>query len=254
MKGCGYNMLTEDRHSNILSLLDKDGSVTVQQLMKELQTSESTIRRDLNQLDAQGFLTKVHGGAIAKNTIYSTMDENVMNRKAMNAEAKIRIAKYAASLIEPEDFVYLDAGTTTELMIDYITNRQTVFVTNAISHAKKLSDIGFRVYILGGEFKSATEAIVGEEAVETLDKYNFTKGFWGTNGISVETGFSTPEVKEAMVKKKSMQNCKERYILADGSKFSQISSVKFAEFADATIITTNLNSKAFQKYKNIKEV
>ena len=161
-------MLTEERHSNILSLLDKDGSVTVQQLMKELQTSESTIRRDLNQLDAQGFLTKVHGGAIAKNTIYSTMDENVMNRKAMNAEAKIRIAKYAASLIEPEDFVYLDAGTTTELMIDYITNRQTVFVTNAISHAKKLSDIGFRVYILGGEFKSATEAIVGEEAVETI--------------------------------------------------------------------------------------
>ena len=254
MKGRGYNMLTEDRHSNILSLLDKEGSVTVQQLMKELQTSESTIRRDLNQLDSQGFLTKVHGGAIAKNTIYSTMDENVMNRKALNADAKIKIAKYAASLIEPGDFVYLDAGTTTELMIDYITNRQTVFVTNAISHAKKLSDIGFRVYILGGEFKSATEAIVGEEAIISLDKYNFTKGFWGANGVTKGNGFTTPDVKEAMVKKKSMQKTKERYVLCDSSKFGEICSISFAEFKSARIITTKIENNEYRGMKNITEV
>lgn len=247
-------MLTEDRHTSILALLQQEGSVTVHQLMERLNTSESTIRRDLNQLDSQGFLTKVHGGAIAKSTIYNTIDEDVINRKSLNADEKVRIAKYAASLIEPGDFVYLDAGTTTELMIDYIKTRQTVFVTNAITHAKKLSDLGFCVYILGGEFKSTTEAIVGEEAVETLDKYNFTKGFWGTNGVSVDKGFSTPEVKEAMVKKKSMQNCKECFILADSSKFSRISSVKFAEFDNATIITTELTSKTYKKYKNIKEV
>lgn len=247
-------MLTEERFAKILSILECMGSVTVQQLMTELGASESTIRRDLNTLDAEGQLTKVHGGAILKNGVYSTRDDEVINRKEKNKEAKIKIAKYAAGLIQPGDFVYLDAGTTTELIIDFVENRQITFVTNAISHAKKLAERGFTVYLLGGEFKAVTEAIVGEEAVTSLDKYNFTKGFWGANGVSAQKGFSTPEVKEAMVKKKSMENCKECYVLADDSKFNQISSVTFAAFEDATVITTQLRQPTFQKYGNIVEV
>ena len=213
-------MLTEERFAKILSILERMGSVTVQQLMTELDASESTVRRDLNTLDANGQLVKVHGGAILKNTVYSTIDDEVVHRKEQNREAKDKIARYAAGLITAEDFVYIDAGTTTERMIDYIANRQAVFVTNAIGHAKKLAEHGCKVYILGGEFKAVTEAIVGEEAVFTLDKYNFTKGFWGANGVSLQKGFSTPELKEAMVKRKSMENCRDCYILADESKFS----------------------------------
>ena len=170
-------MLAEERFSKILSIIETEGSATMQELMTALDASESTVRRDLNTMDENGLLTKVHGGAVAKRPFISTHDENVMSRKALNAGEKADIAKYAASLIKPEDFVYLDAGTTTERMIEYIQTMKAVFVTNAISHAKLLSEKGCRVYILGGEFKSQTEAIVGEEAVETLDKYNFTKGF-----------------------------------------------------------------------------
>ncbi len=247
-------MLAEERFSKILSIIEEAGSVTVQDLMEELGASESTIRRDLNTMDANGLLVKVFGGAVAKNTNIRTQDENVDNRKLQNIEEKVAIAKYAASLIKNGDFVYIDAGTSTEMVIDYIKVSNVTFVTNSLTHAKKLSDKSYTVYILGGEFKSTTEAIVGEEAVETLDKYNFTKGFWGTNGVSITKGFSTPEVKEAMVKKKSMENCKERYVLADSSKFSQISSVKFSEFENATIITTELKNTSYKKYKNIKEV
>ena len=181
-------MLTEERFAKILSILERMGSVTVQQLMTELDASESTVRRDLNTLDANGQLVKVHGGAILKNTVYSTIDDEVVHRKEQNREAKDKIARYAAGLITAEDFVYIDAGTTTERMIDYIANRQAVCVTNAIGHAKKLAEHGCKVYILGGEFKAVTEAIVGEEAVFTLDKYNFTKGFWGANGASLQRG------------------------------------------------------------------
>ena len=130
-------MLTEERFAKILSILERMGSVTVQQLMTELDASESTVRRDLNTLDANGQLVKVHGGAILKNTVYSTIDDEVVHRKEQNREAKDKIARYAAGLITAEDFVYIDAGTTTERMIDYIANRQAVFVTNAIGHAKK---------------------------------------------------------------------------------------------------------------------
>ena len=230
-------MLAEDRCKKILDILDSMGSVTVQQLMDELDTSESTIRRDLVAMDKKGYLTKVHGGAIVNNTNIHT-----------------QIARYAASLIVDNDFVYIDAGTTTAVMIDYITAKNVVFVTNSLTNAKRISDRGYTVYILGGEFKSTTEAIVGDEAVVTLDKYNFTKGFWGTNGITVKNGFTTPEIKEAMVKKKSMENSKEKYILADDSKFSQVSSIKFADFEDAVIITNALSNDNYKKYKNIKEV
>lgn len=244
-------MLAEERFAKILSILESMGSVTVQQLMAELNTSESTIRRDLNTLDASGKLTKVHGGAILKAVAYSTKDDNVINRKEKNREAKNVIAKYAAGLIKVNDFVYLDAGTTTELMIEYITSRQAVFVTNAIDHAKRLAERGFTAYLLGGEFKAITEAIVGEEAVAALEKYNFTKGFWGANGISTQRGFSTPELKEAMVKKKSMENSMERYVLADDSKFGQISSVTFAPFESATVITTELSQEMYKRCGNV---
>lgn len=247
-------MLTEERFAKILSILESMGSVTVQQLMTELDASESTIRRDLTALDAAGQLIKVHGGAVLKNTAYSTRDDEVIHRKERNKEAKEIIAKYAAGLIVPGDFVYVDAGTTTERMIDYLTEKQAVFVTNAITHAKKLAGKGFTVYILGGEFKAVTEAIVGEEAVVTLEKYNFTKGFWGANGISIQSGFSTPELKEAMVKRKSMENCRERYVLADESKFNQISSVTFGSFESASIITTGLKHAGFKNCRNIIQV
>lgn len=247
-------MLTQERFAKILTLLEDAGSVTVQQLMTELDASESTIRRDLNTLDAEGQLTKVHGGAILNKNSYSTKDDEVNSRKEKNRDAKMRIAKYAAGLIRPGDFVYLDAGTTTELMIDYIETKQVTFVTNAVTHAKRLAERGYTVYLLGGEFKSVTEAIVGEEAVITLAKYNFTKGFWGTNGISPRNGFSTPEVKEAMVKRSSMENCNECYVLADESKFDRISSVTFAPFDAVTIITTQLGQTTYKKHKNIKEV
>ena len=110
------------------------------------------------------------------------------------------------------------------------------------------------MYLLGGEFKAVTEAIVGEEAVAALEKYNFTKGFWGANGVSLQKGYSTPELKEAMVKKKSMENCKERFVLADESKFNQISSVTFAPFEGATVITTGLSLPAYKKCKNVIDV
>lgn len=244
-------MLVEERFKKILSIVDSEGSATVQQLMDILDASESTIRRDLNTMDTNGLIMKVHGGAVSKTTSIRTKDKKVTERQQLNLDEKIKIAKYAASLIKSDDFIYLDASTTTELLVDYLNAPGAVFVTNSLTNAKKLSSNGYHVYILGGEFKSTTEAIVGEEAVVSLDKYNFTKGFWGVNGISQTNGYTTPEIKEAMVKRKSMENSKERYILADVSKFSQVYSVKFSDFNQANIITTELNDESMSKLSNV---
>lgn len=247
-------MLTEERFARILSILEEQKSVTIQELMIRLETSESTVRRDLNAMHEKGLLTKVYGGAVANQSYFQTYDAKVSDRQKENMDEKQVIAKAAASLIQPEDFVYLDAGTTTGMMIDYLTDTRTVFVTNAIGHAKRLSELGFRVYILGGEFKSSTEAIVGEEAMLSLDKYNFTLGFFGTNGISVKNGCTTPEVKEASVKKRAISHCKRAYVLADKSKFRHVSSIMFAKFQEVNIITEEGAFENSKKFKNVWEV
>lgn len=247
-------MLTEERLHAILRLVEEKGSVSIQELMDTLAISESTARRDLAVLDEQGQLVKVRGGAMVKQDKYSTREDSVIQKKDKNLNEKQLIARYAASLIEADDFVFLDAGTTTELMIDYLTEKQVTFVTNAVSHARKLSQAGYTTYILGGEYKATTEAVVGDEAVESLAKYNFTKGFWGTNGIHLSVGYSTPDVKEAKVKETAMEHCAKCFVLSDPSKFSRISCVKFADFANACIITTHVEHESFAHCKNIIQV
>lgn len=247
-------MLIEKRFREILEIVNREKSVTVQELMNVLDASESTIRRDLNTLDSEGKLVKVHGGAVAVESVFSGTDSEVGVRQELYPAEKAAIAEYAASLIEDGDFVYIDAGTTTEKLIDYLNVKNAVFVTNSWLNAKKLARRGFVSYILGGEFKSNTEVVVGAEALDGLLKYNFTKGFFGTNGITRKEGFSTPDVKEAAVKKKAMGRCAVRYVLADSSKFSKISPVTFASFSEAEVITTGGIEKAFKECPNVLEV
>ena len=116
-------------------------------------------------------------------------------------------SKYAASLIEPEDFVYLDAGTTTAYMLDYIGQKNITFVTNAVAHAQRLVSMKKKVLLIGGELKASTEAVVGSQAIRTLQEYHFTKGFFGSNGVARKSGCTTPDASEAMVKRTAMEQC-----------------------------------------------
>lgn len=247
-------MLAEERWNTILDLVEKQKTVTVPELISVLDASESTVRRDLTQLARMRKLIKVHGGAACIDTQYILKDQSVDEKYLVNRKEKHEIASYAATMIGPEDFVYIDAGTTTENLVDEITEIRATYMTNSLSHARKLLAKGCRVVIPGGELKQATEAIVGAEAVESVRKFYFTIGFWGTNGVGEETGFTTPELNEAAIKRVSMEHTKRKYVLCDGSKFSQVAPVKFAEFESAMIITDHVEDTRYQKYTNIVEV
>ncbi|EKY27528.1 DeoR/GlpR family DNA-binding transcription regulator [Clostridium celatum] len=248
-------MLSEERYKLILDKLDKESVVYLNDLVKYLDTSESTIRRDLNALHKAGLLKKVHGGATSlKDIKINTSDDKVEYRQNLNMDEKLKISEYAASLIEDNDLIYMDAGTTTELIIDFIKNTKAVFVTNGIVHAKKLIQKGCTTYILGGELKLITEAIVGVEAINSLRKYNFTKGFFGVNGVSIKNGFTTPDIREAMVKEEAINRTKDSFVLCDTSKFDEISSITFASIDKARIITTNLEDIKYKQVTDVVEV
>ncbi len=244
-------MLTEERKQRIIQYIDTNGGASVPDLMTLLGASESTIRRDLTDLDRKGLITKVHGGALSTSKKI-TADLDISERETMNHDKKLLLAKYAASLITDEDMVYLDAGTTTGLILEFLTSQKTIFVTNAISHARELSARGYQVYLPGGLLKSRTEALTGVDTCEYLSRFHFTKGFFGSNGITLKQGLTTPDVSEAKVKSAAMQQSMEKYLLCDSSKFDTVSSVTFADF-DSSIILTDIDlPSSYKKYKNIK--
>ncbi|SFU46107.1 transcriptional regulator, DeoR family [Clostridium sp. DSM 8431] len=248
-------MLTEERQRLILEKLKTDSAVYVADLVDYLEASESTIRRDLNALHNKGLLKKVHGGAtLINDKKINTKEQVVEFRKNLNLEEKKKIAIKAASLIEPGNIVYIDAGTTTELMIKYISEKDALYVTNGVVHARSLAENNLKTIIVGGELKAVTEAIVGIEALKSIKKYNFTKGFFGTNGVDVLRGFTTPDINEALLKEEVIKRCKKSYVLCDSSKIGEISSITFSDIDAAVIITTNLDNKSFKDKAEIMEV
>lgn len=248
-------MLTERRQEEIVRLVYERESITVAELKEILNTSESTIRRDIITLDKEGRLTKVFGGAIALHPAQIVNKElSMVQKQELQTTEKQAIARYAASLIEPDDCVYLDAGTTTGWMIEYIRQEKATYITNALSHAKRLADKGFSVILIGGEPKSSTDAIVGGEAVLNLQKYHFSKGFFGTNGIDQKMAFTTPDINEALVKQVAMRNtqAENRYVLTTSDKFDKIYAVTFSGFEGSVILTEKMPGESFWKNVNIQ--
>lgn len=228
-------MLTEERQEIILNELNKRGIVKVNHLVNITNTSESTIRRDLSYLEEINKLKRVRGGAALLEGRFN--EESFKDKLIHNQKEKVSIAKYAASLIEKGDSIYLDAGTTTYEMAKFLDKEDIFVVTNGIDNLDLLLERGIDVYILGGKVKSKTKAVVGSDALKNLEKFRFDKVFMGINGIHLEYGLTTPDTEEAIMKKRAIDNSAETFILADNSKFDKISFVKVADFTDVTIIT-----------------
>ena len=245
-------MLAEDRLNKIVAMVHAAGSVTVPELACALGVTASTIRRDLATLDKAHRIAKVHGGAMSLERAHVTRDLTLTERSELHNDEKERICRAAVELIEPGSFVYIDSGSTTLRLVDHLTSVPGVtYVTDAIAQARRLMQRGMHVIMLGGTLKIETESVVGPDACSMLRHYNFTVGFWGANAISLERGFTAPDRAEAEVKSLSMCRTAQRYVLADASKFDMVAPVTFADFEDATIITSGAVPEAYKNCENV---
>ena len=247
-------MLAEQRFELILQALREKRAVGVPELCILTGASEATIRRDLGALDSQGRLSKVHGGAVLADNEFQGEEPDLDTKSRLFQSEKDAIARYAAALIRDDDVVYLDAGTTTGRMAEYLKESKAAFVTNGISCAQRLLENGCKSYILGGCLKPGTGAVVGAGAVESLSRYNFTKAFLGINGISVQQGFTTPDPEEAAVKAEAFHRSRQTYVLADASKFGRVAAVTVLPLEDAPVITNKDPGPAYAEHTTIREV
>lgn len=247
-------MLNHDRYQSIIDIINERNTVTVAELTRELNTSESTIRRDLTALDELGKIRKFFGGATSVKSDEGFFEDNVSVKESIMREEKTLIAKYAATLVNDNDFVFIDAGTTTSRLIDFLTNDKATYVTNGITHGRKLIQKGFNAYIVGGKIKATTEAIVGAESTGILSRFNFSKAFMGANGIETERGFTTPDIEEAVIKEAAVKQSYTSFVLADHTKFGRVFSVTFSPLERCCIITDALSDKKYHNETIIKEV
>lgn len=233
-------MLTEERHSIIMNLLEAKGIIRIQELVETMNISESTVRRDLSYLEKRQKLKRIHGGA---SLLKRKKEELSFSEKSTrNLEEKIKIASYAASLVQDGDCLFLDGGTTTYHMIEHINAKDITVVTNGVLHLNLLLEKGISTFIVGGYIKPTTKAVVGQGAVDFLKKYRFDKTFLGINGIHIDYGYTTPDPEEAAIKSLALFLCKDAYVLADDTKFNEVTFSQIANVEDATIIT-NLNDQ-----------
>lgn len=236
-------MLTFERQEKIIQLLEENKVAKLSELVEATGASESTIRRDLTILENEQKLKRIHGGASIKKR---KVEEPSMLEKVQHfTEEKREIGKKAASFIRDGDSIYIDAGTSTQAILPFIEAKGIVIVTNGLNIIEEAIQRQFKTYVIGGYVKSGTHAFVGKGAVETIQQFRFDKAFIGTNGIDVNFGYSTPDPEEAQIKQLAIEQANEAFVLADSSKFREVSFARFGRLDEASIVTTEGEDDGF---------
>ncbi|ASJ20667.1 DeoR/GlpR family DNA-binding transcription regulator [Brachyspira hampsonii] len=237
-------MLKVSRYELIFEVIKEKKNIKIEELIERLNVSEATIRRDLTFLEKAGKIRRVHGGAI----LVDTQEESLIYKKEIYSEEKEKIGKFAASLVESGNTIYLDAGTSVFAMIKYLSGIENIkVVTNGVSHIDELNNKRIETYLIGGKIKTLTGALVGGTAAMSVKNFNFDLAFMGANAIDIN-GYSTPDSEEALIKNEAASKANKTYFLCDESKLKKKSFINFYNLEDSYLIT---NAKEIDN--NIKD-
>lgn len=231
-------MFAEERQEKIAELLKLKSSIKVNELAGIFNVSESTIRRDLQDMEERGLLMRTHGGAVeVKKTNFEPTFKEKEDRKH---DEKSTVGKVAALIIEDGDTIILDSGTTTLEIARCIEAKNITVITNSIDIASVLSNReDIELIVTGGILRRITRAMVGHMTEAALRNFRVDKAFIGANGISLEEGITTPNFTEAQTKKAMMNVANKVFIVADSSKFNQVSFSVISPIRAVTAIITS---------------
>ena len=232
-------MFAEERRKAILSLLSREGRVEVPSLTEQFGVSEDTIRRDLRDLAAQGFLQKTHGGAVALDMPSLTWDA----RSQLLPATKARIGKAAAALVEPSQTLMLDAGLTVLELARHLTVEPLRVITNSLDIAQVLeARPGITLILTGGEWQRSDRHFAGPQAEKALESYRADWAFLGTCALHSSAGLTVREAADAAMKRARAVSALRSVLLADHAKFGHVAThavmplaALYAVVSDATV-------------------
>jgi len=236
-------MITEltERERVILDRLSTDGSVSVGVLARDMELSEVTIRMDLKALEEKGWLSRKRGRAS------SALHRDILERQRIFTGQKNAIARAAADLVRDGDVIMIEAGTTTALIARYLTGKRDIHVvtnsTLVFSYARMYPNL--QITMTGGEFRRATESLVGPIALETIGRLNVRLAFVGTDGFTLERGMTTHIMEGAEIVKAMKAHAETTVLTADSSKYGRMgfSHVLPLSAMDLILTDTDLDNR-----------
>ncbi len=234
-------MESDKRKQEILYLLKKNGTVKVNELSEMFKISEVTVRNYLTDMEKKGLLSRIHGGAISSYKPYYSM--NMTQRLETNQREKVDIANKVALMIEPNDTIMLNSGTTTLLTFRKIPAQYNLnIVTNSFAIALEASsNPNFNVVLIGGSINTKYQFSYGADAISQIKNYHADKFILSVDGIDIKNGFTTYYDSEADVDRAMIEQADKCIVVADYSKFNHSAFVKISDISVASSIVTNSN-------------
>jgi DeoR/GlpR family transcriptional regulator of sugar metabolism len=231
--------MQSERRRKIVEMVQESGSRSVVDLCGLFDVSEMTIRRDLRDLDREGLLRRVHGGAVSN--IGRSYEPPYPVRATRNDDRKKAIGRRAAELVLDGDSIALDIGTTTLEIARALHGKRNLTVVTAslpianeiVSSLSLTSDV--RLILTGGIVRSGELSMIGHIAARTYADFHVDKAFIGVGGMSLEDGLTEYNLEDALVKKPLLQNAHQRIVVADSSK---IGRTTFTSVAPLSMVNT----------------
>ena len=211
-----------DREKQILEILLKEKKSSVKQLAKILFVSEPSVRRDLQSLEKQNLIKRIHGGAVLEETALSKNKIPFLIREYEQSSAKTMIAKKAIDLICDNDIVFLDASTSCYYLIPFLASKRNLTViTNGVKTLIKLAEYGINTISTGGALLNSCLALVGEEAYKTIETYNADIALFSCRGVSNDGYLTDFSLEENNARKKMIQHARKSYLLCTSEKIGK---------------------------------
>ena len=239
-------MLTLERQEEILEILNKNKSATVEELAAELFVSGATIRRDLRSMEKQGLIKRSHGGAMP---FKSSAEESAFAiREQENTSAKKSIANLAVKLIKNGDSLFIDSSTTTGVLISMFNNFKYLTVTTTgLRNALLLSQTdNVKIYIAGGQIQNHSNSIIGSDTMDYISRIHSDISFVSCSGVTIENGFTDSSIEQAKLKQQMRKNSAKLAMLCDSTKFGKTFLCTDFNFDDIDyLITDKMPSQEF---------
>jgi DeoR family fructose operon transcriptional repressor len=234
-------MLAEERRIQLVEWSRVEGRIDAISAANRLDVAVETVRRDLDVLQKRGFVRRVHGGAIP--TERFAKEYNFAERNKNNPDLKQKIAAVAAKFIPNSGCVFVDGGSTTQYLAFALQHKPDLLVvTPSLTLAAQIAGTGTQVTMLGGRVRGTSMSAIGQTAASQMANYHAQVAFLGTNGISLEAGFTTADQDEAVVKRLMIANSTESVLLADSSKFGFAYPAVFSRFHEIDRIVTDMDA------------
>jgi DeoR/GlpR family transcriptional regulator of sugar metabolism len=206
-----------ERHNRILRILGKEGRTSVSTLSRMLKVSAVTIRQDLNTLEAEGLLRRVHGGAVLREA------DDLSDRLGINYEQKLAIARRVASCVTEGETILIESGSVNALLArELVKEKKATIITTNVFIARQLrKEEKAGIILLGGIYQHHSESLVGRITRTCLDQLNIGKAFIGIDGYTSATGFTSRDLLRAEISAYIVRKARDVYVVSDSSKFGR---------------------------------